>query len=129
MIGETCRTGIFGDCTEDRQFIHVNPELAKKGPFGTTVAHGFLTFSMLTRLSASNIWVPERMKTVINYGFNRIRFITPVPCGSRIRNVMKLAGVEEKENGRVLVTTAHTVSAEGTDKPVLIAEWLFMFIT
>ncbi len=123
------RINRFADCTEDRQFMHVDPELAKKGPFGTTVAHGFLTLALLTPLSTTNIWVPEGTKSVINYGFNKIRFFNPVPSGSRIRSVMKLAGVEEKENGRVLVTMSHTVSAEGSDKPALVAEWLFMFIT
>jgi acyl dehydratase len=123
------RINQFADCTEDHQFIHVDPEAAKKGPFGKTVAHGFLTLSILTRLSSTNIWVPEGMKAVINYGFNKIRFINPVPAGSRIRSVMKLANVEEKENGRVLVTMAHTVNVEGSEKPSLIAEWLFMFIT
>lgn len=122
------RINTFADCTEDHQFVHVDPERARQGPFGTTVAHGFLTLSMMTRLTASNTWIPEGTKAVINYGFNKIRFMNPVPSGSRIRSVMKLAGVEEKENGRVLVTTFHTVSAEGTDRPSLIAEWLYMFI-
>lgn len=123
------RINLFADCTEDHQFIHVDPEKAKGGPFGRTVAHGFLTLSLLTRLSASGTWIPEGVKAVINYGFNRVRFIDPVPSGSKIRSVMRLAGVEEKEAGRVLVTVTHTVSVEGAAKPSLVADWLFMFLT
>ncbi len=123
------RINLFADCTEDHQFIHVDPEKAKNGPFGRTVAHGFLTLSLLTRLSASGIWIPEGVKAVINYGFDRVRFIDPVPSGSRIRTVMRLAGVEEKDGGRVLVTVTHTVSVEGAAKPSLVADWLFMFLT
>ncbi len=107
----------------------MDPEKAKNGPFGRTVAHGFLTLSLLTRLSASGIWIPEGVKAVINYGFDRVRFIDPVPSGSRIRTVMRLAGVEEKDGGRVLVTVTHTVSVEGAAKPSLVADWLFMFLT
>jgi Acyl dehydratase len=121
------RINRFADCTEDHQFIHVNPEMAKTGPFGRTVAHGFLTLSLLTRLSSAGTWIPEGTKAAINYGFNKIRFINPVPSGSKIQSVMKLTNVEEKENGRVLITITHTVSVEGADKPALIAEWLSMF--
>ncbi len=123
------RINQFADCTEDHQFIHVDPERAKTGPFGRTVAHGFLTLSMLTRLAAAGTWIPEGVKAAVNYGFNKIRFISPVPSGSRIQSVMKLTGVEEKENGKVLVTVTHTVSVEGNEKPSLIAEWLTMFLT
>jgi acyl dehydratase len=121
------RINQFADCTEDHQYIHVNPEKAKSGPFGRTVAHGFLTLSLLTRLASTGSWIPEGIKAAINYGFNKVRFISPVPSGSRIRSVMKLTGVEEKENGRVLLTVTHTVNVEGADKPSLIAEWLSMY--
>ncbi|TFH41051.1 MAG: MaoC family dehydratase [Chrysiogenales bacterium] len=123
------RINLFANCTEDHQFIHVDPEKAKSGPFGTTVAHGFLTLSLLTRLSASGIWIPEGVKAVINYGFNKVRFIDPVPSGSKIRSTMKLSNVEEKEGGKVLTTVTHTVFVEGATKPSLVAEWLFMFLT
>jgi acyl dehydratase len=123
------RINMFADCTEDHQFIHVDPEKARTGPFGRTIAHGFLTLSLLTRLASAGTWIPEGTKAAINYGFNRIRFINPVPSGSKIQSVMKLAGVEKKEGGKVLVTVTHTVSVEGADKPSLIAEWLSMFLT
>ena len=123
------RINQFADCTEDHQFIHVDPERAKTGPFGRTIAHGFLTLSMLTRLAAAGTWMPEGIKAAINYGFNKVRFIAPVPSGSKIQSVMKLTGVEEKENGRVLITVTHTVNAEGSEKPSLVAEWLMMFLT
>lgn len=119
----------FADCTDDRNFIHIDPERAKSGPFGGTIAHGFLTLSLLSRLAASGIWLPEGVKDVINYGFNRVRFMNPVPSGSRIRSVMKLAGVEERENGRVLITVSHTVMVEGSDRPALTAEWLGLCLT
>ncbi|TAL35425.1 MAG: MaoC family dehydratase [Spirochaetes bacterium] len=122
------RINQFADCTEDHQFIHVDPEKAGSGPYGRTIAHGFLTLSMLTRLSSTDTWIAEGCKAVINYGFNKVRFVGPVPSGSKIQSVMKLAGIEEKENGKVLVTVTHTVSAEGAVKPSLIAEWLMMYI-
>ncbi len=123
------RINLFADCTDDHNFIHVDPEQAKSGPFGRTVAHGFLTLSLLSRLAATGIWLPEGVKDVLNYGFNRVRFINPVPSGSRIRSVMKLAAVEEKENGRVLVTVNHSVRVEGSDRPALTAEWLSLCLT
>jgi len=73
--------------------------------------------------------MPEGIKAAVNYGFNKVRFIAPVPSGSKIQSVMKLTGVEEKENGRVLITVTHSVSAEGSEKPALVAEWLMMFLT
>ncbi len=119
----------FADCTGDHNFIHVDPERAKTGPFGGTVAHGFLTLSLLSRLAATAIWLPEGVKDVLNYGLNRVRFIRPVPSGSRIRSVMKLAGVEEREHGRVLITIHHTLLVEGSDMPALTAEWLSLCLT
>jgi acyl dehydratase len=121
------RINQFADCTDDHQFIHVDPEKAKTGPFGHTIAHGFLTLSMLTRLATDCTWMPEGIKAAINYGFNKVRFISPVYSGSKIQSVMKLTGVEEKEGGKVLVTVTHTVSSEGAEKPSLVAEWLTMF--
>ncbi len=123
------RINLFADSTDDHNFIHVDPERAKSGPFGRTVAHGFLTLSLLSHLAATGMWIPEGVKDVINYGFNRVRFIDPVPSGSRIRSSMKLAGVEEKENGRVLITISHTVRVEGSDRAALTAEWLSLCLT
>jgi acyl dehydratase len=118
----------FADCTEDRNFIHVDPARAKNGPFGCTVAHGFLILSLLSHLSASGIWIPEGITSAVNYGFDRVRFVKPVPSGSRIRSIMKLAGVDEKEGGKILVAVSHAVFAEGSEKPALIAEWISLFM-
>jgi acyl dehydratase len=123
------RINDFARCTEDHNYIHVDPEKAKTGPFGQTVAHGFLTLSMLSRMAATGTWIPEGATMSINYGFNRIRFIDPVPSGSRIRMVMKLTGLEKKENGKMLMTVTLTVSAENAEKPALIAEWLTLYLT
>jgi acyl dehydratase len=123
------RINAFADCTEDRQWIHVDEEKAKEGPFGAPIAHGFLTLSLLTKLSAGKGLVPEGTKMAVNYGFNSVRFTAPVKVGSRIRDRAVLQGVEEKEGGRILVNTSHTVEIEGEEKPALKAEWLFMFYT
>lgn len=123
------RINLFADCTDDHQFLHVDPEAARKGPFGRTIAHGFLSLSLLTRLSASGTWVPSGTKAAINYGFNKVRFMNPVPSGSKIQDTMKLTGVEEKEKGKVLLTVTHTVRTEGSDRPALVAEWLYLFLT
>ncbi|OHD69677.1 MAG: enoyl-CoA hydratase [Spirochaetes bacterium RBG_16_49_21] len=122
------RINRFADCTEDHQFIHVDPEKAKTGPFGRTIAHGFLTLSLLPRFSSIGAWVPEGIKAVINYGLNKVRFVDPVPSGSKIQDTMKLASVEEKGNGRILVTVTHTVNVEGSEKPAMVAESLAMFV-
>jgi acyl dehydratase len=122
------RINRFADCTEDHQFIHVDPERAKTGPFGRTIAHGFLTLSLLPRFSSAGPWAPEGIKASINYGLNKVRFVDPVPSGSKVRDTMKLTGVEEKENGRILVTVTHTVNVEGSEKPAMVAESLAMFV-
>jgi acyl dehydratase len=122
------RINRFADCTEDHQFIHVDPEKAKAGPFGRTIAHGFLTLSLLPRFSSVGSWAPEGIKAVINYGLNKVRFVDPVPSGSKVRDTMKLTGVEERENGRILVTVTHTVNVEGSEKPAMVAESLAMFV-
>jgi acyl dehydratase len=123
------RINAFADCTEDHQFIHVNEELAKKGPFGTTIAHGYLTLSLLSYFGAQNALLPAGLKMAINYGLNKVRFINPVKVNKRIRNRAVLKGVEDKGGGRVLVTTENTVEIEGEDKPAMVAESLAMFFT
>ena len=123
------RINKFADCTDDHQFIHVDIEKAKEGPFGTTIAHGFLTLSLLTALSSESTWMPEGVKAAINYGFNKVRFVDPVPSGAKIQDTMLLTNVEEKSNGRILVTITHTVEVEGKEKPALVAEWLMMFFS
>src|SRR5271157_2877165 len=124
------RINNFADCTEDHQYIHVDIEKAKKGPFGRTIAHGFLTLSLLPAFSYTTNWLSEKINaTSVNYGLNKVRFINPVPSGSKVRDVIKLANVEEKEKGRILLTSTHTIYIEGIEKPALIAEALSMIIT
>ncbi len=122
------RVNRFADATDDHQWIHVDVEQAKKGPFGGTIAHGFLILSLIPLFSSSGKYLPEGMKMVLNYGLNKVRFIAPVPVGSRVRSKMVISGVEEKDPGRLLVTTTHTIEIEGLDKPACIAETLAMFM-
>jgi acyl dehydratase len=121
----------FADVTEDHQFIHVDPERAKATPFGTTIAHGFLTLSMLTRLSASLPQGPpgryEGIVMGINYGFDRVRFVSPVKVGSKIRVQSQLKSVELKGNA-VQITRTMTVEIEGSEKPALVADWVSRMI-
>ncbi len=123
------RINAFADCTEDHQFIHVDEEAAKNGPFGTTIAHGYLTLSLLTTLGGQTSLLPEGLKMAINYGLNKVRFLAPVKVNSRIRNRAVLKGVEDKGGGRILVTTENTIEIEGEDKPAMVAESLAMFFT
>lgn len=123
------RINQFADVTEDHQFIHVDPERAKQTPFGTTIAHGFLTLSMLTKLE-STIPAPqdaaERYAGIamgLNYGFEKVRFISPVTVGSRIRVHSRLAAVELKGNA-IQTTRTMTVEIEGGQKPAVVADWL-----
>ena len=122
------RVNSFADATDDHQWIHVDVEQAKNGPFGGTIAHGFLTLSLIPFFNSSGKYLPEGMKMVVNYGLNKLRFITPVLVGSRIRSKMVISGVEEKEPGRILITTTHNIEIEGQDKPVCVAESLAMFM-
>jgi acyl dehydratase len=121
------RINRFADVTEDHQWIHVDLERAKKGPFGGPIGHGFLTLSLLPAFGASAKYVPADLKMAVNYGLNKVRFLNPVPAGSRVRSRMVISGMEEKQPGRVLMTTTHTVEIEGQEKPALIAETLSLF--
>ena len=119
----------FADVTHDHQFIHVDPEAAKNTPFGTTIAHGFLTLSMLTHLAKGASSAPadparyEGIMMGINYGFNRVRFVSPVKVGSRIRARAVTSSVDLKGN-MIEVARNFTVEIEGEDKPALVAEWV-----
>ena len=114
------RIDAFADATGDHQWIHVDPERAAAGPFGGTIAHGFLTLSMLPQATFELMHV-EDAHTAINYGLNKVRFPAPVPVGSRIRTTFRLVDVSEIEGG-VQVVTAATVEREGSEKPVCVAE-------
>ena len=118
------RIEAFADATEDRQFIHVDPDLAAQTPFGGTVAHGFLSLSMLSRMAAETMLVPDSLKMAVNYGLDRVRFIAPVKSGKRIRGRFTLDSVEEKAPGQILMRHTVTVEIEGEDKPALTAQWL-----
>jgi acyl dehydratase len=115
----------FADATGDHQFIHVNPEMAKLTPFGGTIAHGFLTLSLIPALTEkSDIERPEGLKMAMNYGGNRVRFLQPVRSGKRVRAHFKLAGFEEKRPGQWLQTAEVTLEIEGEEKPAYVAEWI-----
>lgn len=122
------RINQFADATGDHQFIHVDPEKAKLTPFGGTIAHGFLTLSMIPWLSAhSDIPRVDGIKMAVNYGGNKTRFITPVRSGKRIRGHWKLLEMGEKRPGQWQQTVEITIEIEGEDKPALICEWMTQF--
>jgi len=114
----------FADATEDRQFIHVDPDAAARTPFGGTIGHGFLTLSMLSRMAADGMLIPDSIKMAVNYGLDRVRFIAPVKSGKRIRGRFRLDSVDEKAPGQLLLRHTVTVEIEGEEKPALTAEWL-----
>ena len=112
----------FAEATGDHQWIHVDPEKAAQGPFGTTIAHGYLTLSLIP--VASYEVLPRSGRMGINYGLNRVRFPSPVPVGSRVRTTFEVLNVDEIEGGRQTTMTA-TIEREGGDKPVCVAEVVF----
>jgi acyl dehydratase len=120
------RIDAFARITEDEQFIHVDPEAAKATPFGGTIAHGFLTLSLASAMSYDAVKPLDGVVMGVNYGFDKLRFLAPVPAGSRIRGRFKLLSAEDKGGGRWLLKHELTVEIEGADKPALIAEWLGM---
>jgi len=121
------RINRFADVTEDHQWIHVDTDKAKQGPFGTTIAHGFLILSLVPVFSYAGKYAIEGAQMVVNYGLNKVRFINPVPVGSRVRSKMVISAVEEKKPGQILVTNTHTLEIEGQAKPACVAEALGMF--
>ena len=116
----------FADATGDHQFIHIDKEKAKLTPFGTTIAHGFLTLSLLPQISMKTPDAPrlDGVKMGVNYGGNKVRFLAPVPSDSRIRGRSKITEFEEKRPGQYQYTTETTVEIEGSEKPEMIAEWI-----
>ena len=116
----------FAEVTQDHQFIHVDPEAAAKTPFGGTVAHGFLTLSLLSRMAADVMLVPDSLKMAVNYGFERVRFIAPVRSGKRVRGRFTLASAQQKRPGQWQFVHNVTVEIEGEDKPALTADWIGM---
>ena len=118
------RIDAFADATEDHQFIHVDPQAAAAAGLGGTIAHGFLSLSLLSRMAAEGMLIPEDVKMALNYGFDRVRFLAPVKSGKRVRGRFTLDSVEEKAPGQVLMRHLVTVEIEGEDKPALAATWL-----
>ena len=120
------RINAFADCTLDHQFIHVDPEAAARSPFGSTIAHGFLSLSMLSYFAEQLEVVMEGVKMGVNYGLDKVRFINPVKVDQRIRARAKVLDVIEKNPGQFQLKLEMTVEIEGQEKPALIAEWLVM---
>lgn len=117
---------LFAEATRDHQFIHVDPERAAKTPFGSTIAHGFLSLSMLSYFAETFGIAVEGAYMGINYGFDKVRFIAPVKVNSRIRAHARLASCEEKNQGQFMLKFDVTIEIEGEEKPALKAEWLTM---
>lgn len=130
ILVDQARIDAFAEITEDRQFIHIDPVAAKQTPFGGTIAHGFLTLSLASAMSYDAVKPLDGVVMGVNYGFDKLRFLAPVPAGSNIRGRFKLLSAEDKgANGGVtrwLLKHELTVEIEGADKPALIAEWLGM---
>ena len=126
---EQDRVNQFADVTEDHQFIHVNPEMAKMTPFGGPIAHGFLTLSLLSKFSTQCGLHIEDVKMGVNYGFEKVRFLAPVKVGKKVRGHFRLKSADEKRPGQYLLTYEVTVEIEGEEKPALVADWLAMQFT
>ncbi len=123
------RINQFADVTEDHQFIHVNPDAAKMTPFGGTIAHGFLSLSLLSKFSEQGALIVDGVAMGVNYGMDKMRFINPVPVGSKVRGRFVLKDAVEKNPGQYLITYNVTVEIDGIDKPALVADWLAMQFT
>ena len=122
------RVNRFASATNDHQFIHVDPERAAHSPFAGTIAHGFLTLSLLSYLNAQKLIVPEGLVMVINYGSNKIRYIQPVSVGERIRSRQKILVVSQNKPGQWMVKSMVTVEIENKKKPAMVAEILTLYM-
>lgn len=118
------RINQFADATEDHQFIHIDEALAAQTPFGSTIAHGFLSLSLLSRMAADVMLVPDTTRMGVNYGFEKVRFLAPVRAGKRVRGRFTLVSFDEKRPGQYQFVHDVTVEIEGEDKPALIATWI-----
>jgi len=129
LLIDQARVDAFGDVTEDHQFIHVDPTRAKAdSPFGGTIAHGFLTLSLLSHLGHQIFPEIAGREITINYGLNKVRFLHPVPVGARIRLEIRLLSVVEKQPGRHMCSFESTVEIEGIKTPALVAEQLVLYV-
>ena len=118
------RIDAFAEATEDRQFIHLDPGQAAQTPFGGTIAHGFLSLSLLSRMAADVMLIPDTTTMAVNYGLDRVRFLAPVKSGKRVRGHFTLDSAEEKAPGQLLARHTVSVEIEGEAKPALTAQWL-----
>ncbi|MEM7350181.1 MAG: MaoC family dehydratase [Acidobacteriota bacterium] len=125
---DQARVNLFADATGDHQFIHIDPEKAAQTPLGSTVAHGFLTLSLLPMLAQEVALTPEGLLMAFNYGVDKVRFPSPVKVGSEVRLRSQVLEVTEKGLGRILVRSQATVEIRGEEKPGLVAETLTMYI-
>ena len=123
------RINQFADATLDNQFIHVNDDLAKQTPFGSTIAHGYLSLSLLPHLVTDLTVMPENTMMAVNYGMDRLRFLAPVKSGAEVRARVKLLDVTEKGPSQLLIKTEVTLEINGEEKPALVAETLTMAVT
>jgi acyl dehydratase len=129
VVVDQARIEAFAHCTGDTQWIHMNEERAKReGPFGGTIAHGYLTLSLLATLAIEVGLIPADASAALNYGLDKVRFMTPVRSGSRVRSRVVLTGVERKGGGRIIVKADNELQVEGEDKPALIAQTLAMIV-
>ena len=126
ILLDQARIDTFADVTEDHQFIHIDAQAAAKTPFGGTIAHGFLSLSLLSRMAADAMLRPEGIRMGVNYGFEKIRFLAPVRSGKRVRGRFALVSFEEKRPGQWQFVHNVTVEIEGEEKPALIADWIGM---
>ncbi len=125
IVVDQARINLFAEATGDHQWIHIDPERSASGPFGTTIAHGYLTLSLLPALAAGLLEVGE-LAMAVNYGLDRVRFLQPVPAGSRVRASAVITGAEETSLG-IRLAQRVTVEIEGHDKPALVADTLAVF--
>ena len=123
------RVDDFGEAIEDRQWIHCDVERSKTGPFGGTIVHGPLMLSLMGHLSGGVDTIPEGIEFFMAYGYDKVRFLSPVPVGSRVRNRGVLKDVVEKGEGRYVMKVTNTLEVEGSEKPAMVAEVLGLIVT
>ena len=129
VVVDQARIDAFAQCTGDTQWIHLNEERAKReSPFGGTIAHGYLTLALLATLAIEVGLIPSDASAALNYGLDKVRFMTPVRSGARVRSRVVLTSVERKSGGRIIVKADNELRVEGEDKPALIAQTLAMIV-
>ncbi len=128
IVVDQDRIDRFADCTEDRQWLHVDPQRARReSPFRDTIAHGYLSLSLIGGLCQQMNVVPENTQAVFNYGLDRVRFLAPVRAGARVRLRARLVSVEDRGPAQYLMKFANEIEIEGSERPALVAETLAMF--